>query len=102
MAKVIFSFNGIKAEIQCLKEDKMINICKKYVSKINVDLNSLYFLYSGQKINLDLTFNELSNNIDKNTNRMKILVFQYENEKFICPKCGERIKFNRKILMIQN
>ena len=31
---------------------------------------------------------------------MYILVYQYENEKFTCPKCGEKIKFNKKLIDI--
>ena len=49
MAKVIFSFNGIKTTVLCLKEDKMEDICLKYISKIDIDINSVYFLYDGNK-----------------------------------------------------
>ena len=43
MAKVIFSFNGIQTTIQSLKEEKMESICKKFASKIDIDINSIYF-----------------------------------------------------------
>ena len=52
MAKAIFSYNGTETVIQCLKEDKMKNICNKYSSKININLNSLFFIYGGNQINL--------------------------------------------------
>ena len=58
MAKAIFLFNGIQTTIQCLKEDKMKDICKKYISKINIDMHSVYFLYGGNQLNLELTFNQ--------------------------------------------
>ena len=98
MAKVIFSFNGIQTSIQCFKEDKMATICKKFATKIDADINSLYFLYGGIKINLDLSFDQLANPIDKSSNSMNILVYQFENEQFICPKCGEKMKFDKKLI----
>ena len=58
MAKVIFEYNGAKTTIQCLKEDTMKNICLKYSSKINTNINSLYFLYGGNQINPNLSFQE--------------------------------------------
>ena len=94
MSKVIFSFNGIQTIIQCLKEDKMESICKKFASKIDVNINSIYFLYGGNKLNLELNFNQLTK-----MNEINILVFQYENnEEIICPKCGEKIKYNKKLI----
>lgn len=59
MIKVNFFYNGIKTIIPCLKEDKMLTICQKYSTKIEVDINSLYFLYNGTIINYELTFYEL-------------------------------------------
>ena len=71
MAKVIFFFEGSEIEIQCLKEDKMKTICNKFSSKIMLNLDSLYFIYNGKQINLDLNFKEQVNSIDKNRNQMK-------------------------------
>ena len=96
MAKVIFSFNGIQTIIQCLKEDKMKNICNKYASKINININSLIFIYGGNKINYEISFQEQANSIDKERNEMNILVYKEENENEIkCPKCGEIIKIDK-------
>ena len=44
----------------------MKDICLKFSFKINIDITSLYFLYGGEKINLNLTFEQLANSIDKN------------------------------------
>ena len=96
MTKVIFSFNGIQTIIQCLKEDKMKNICNKYASKINININSLIFIYGANKINYELSFQEQANSIDKERNEMNILVYKEENENEIkCPKCGEIIKIDK-------
>ena len=91
MAKVIFSFEGREIDIQCLNEDKMKYICNKFSSKIKLNLDSLYFIYNGNKINLDLNFKEQANSIDKKRNQMNILVFRKENDVLKCKKCGEVI-----------
>ena len=69
-----FIFNGIKTTIQCSKEDKMKDICAKYASKIDKELNSLYFLYNENQINNELTFYEQANSLDKQSLEMNILV----------------------------
>ena len=46
-AKVIFNLEGIDVTIQCSKNEKMKDICQKYVNKINKNINSLIFLYGG-------------------------------------------------------
>ena len=93
MASVIFTYEGLPLKVQCLKEDKMKDICNKYISKININMNSLYFLYGGNQINLELTFKEQANSIDKERNEMNILVYKIEDE-LSCPKCGEKINLN--------
>ena len=65
MAKVNFTYEGIKTVIQCSKEDKMRNICSKFGTKSEVDINSLFFIYNGKLINLELTFYEQANSTDK-------------------------------------
>ena len=90
MAKVCFEYNGIKTFIQCSKEEKMSNICIKYAVKIQKNINSLYFLYNGIKINNELTFYEQANSFDKNRLEMNILVISTDDEanSLQCPKCG--------------
>ena len=56
MAEVIFIYKRNKITIQCSKEEKIKNICNKYASKIDKNINSLYFLYRGNQIKLELTF----------------------------------------------
>ena len=72
MAKVIFILEGEETYIQCSQEDKMKDICNKYASKIDININLLLFLYGGNKINLELTFREQANSIDNNRNEIKI------------------------------
>ena len=106
-AKVIFNFEGVDVTIQCSKEEQMKDICQKYVNKIDKNINSLIFLYGGNQLNFNLNFNQQANSLDKERNIMKILVYKNEDNECICPKCGEKIKFNTEkiddiILSINN
>ena len=71
---VEFNFNGNKTNIQCLKTQKMEDICRKYTTKIQKDINTLYFLYNGGKLNLSLLLDEVANKNDKEENIMRIIV----------------------------
>ena len=97
-AKVIFSLDGTEVTIQCTQNDKMANICQKYALKIETNINSLFFLYGGAQLNLNLSFKEQASSIDRNNNRMKVLVYKNEEDGFNCPKCGSKIQLNlRKV-----
>ena len=93
-ASVIFSFEGENILIQCSKEDKMKDICQKCANKIKKNINSLIFLYGGNQLNFQLRFKDLINFLDKEKNKMTVLVYKNENDELKCPKCGERIKLN--------
>ena len=99
MASIIFSYDGRETTIQCQAQDKMNDICQKFASKINVDINQIYFISGGNKLNLELSFSQLVNSIDKDSNIIKILVcdktknISKENLKkskeIICPECNK-------------
>ena len=93
-ANVIFTVEGVDVTIQCSQSEKMKHICQKYGTKIEKSINSLIFLYGGNQLNLELSFKDQANSIDKSNNIMKILVYKNENNDYICPKCGEKIKLN--------
>ena len=61
----------------------MRDICTYLSTKINVNINSLIFLYGGTQLNLEKTFKELTKE-----NKISISVDKYKNEE-ICPKCGK-------------
>ena len=89
MSLVNITYEGIRTSIQCLKEDKMKNICNKFLSKIEKNINSLYFIYNGSKINNDLTFYEQANSVDKQRFEMDILAIPNDDfDELKCPKCG--------------
>ena len=55
MVEVEFYYNGTKTIIQCKLDDKIKDICQKYLNKINEDKNNIYFSYNGNAGN---NFNE--------------------------------------------
>ena len=93
-ANILFTLDGCNTTIQCSKEDKMRDICQKYATKVNENLNSLLFLYGGSRINFELKFKEQANSLDIDNNKMSILVYKNENDEFVCPKCGEKLKLD--------
>ena len=107
MASINFTYNGISTTIQCNKDEKMRDIFDKFVSKTNLDINKIQFLYGGNIINnsSELTFIEQANSNDKERNIMNILVYKIDNtlknennsliesKYIICPKCQENCRF---------
>ena len=75
MASVEFNYEGRSITIQCNNYDTIDKIVQQYLSKSQVDPNSVSFLYNGSLItNKNLTFEQLSNSYDKSRNRMNVLV----------------------------
>ena len=103
MSTVKIDYEGKATIIQCLKTDKMFDICKKFSTKSNLELNNLYFLYGGSKINLNMTFQETANSIDNGRNQMNILALDInENEGLICPQCGFNYNINIDSKILEN
>ena len=74
----------------------MREICQRYSIKLGINQNLLIFLYGGNQINSELSFESQANMIDKGKKEMNVLVIRNENDEFICPKCGEKIKLNKE------
>ena len=87
-AKIIFNLDGIDINIPCSTEDKIKDICQKYVTKIESDINSLLFLYGGNQMNMELRFKEQAKLMDLDRKEMKVLVYKKENDDIICPHCN--------------
>ena len=104
MAEIKFNYKGEKILIKSDIDEKMGNIFSNFVSKNNVNLKKVYFLYSGKKISSELTFSQTANQFDKRRNKMVVLVNDLDNENsksdkkyyksniVICPTCLEPIK----------
>ena len=107
MAEVIFNYEGINTIIQCDENEKIEDIIKKFLIKINNSQNNnLIYLYNDKKINQELLFKEQANEIDKKRKKMEILVTKIEEEQnnikeiiskdIICPICKENILIDIK------
>ena len=94
-AKVIFILEGTNITIQCSEEDKIKDICQKYVTKIESNINSLLFLYGGNQMNMELKFKEQANSEDIDRKEMKVVVYKKENDDFNCPYCNKKIKLEK-------
>ena len=99
MSKVTFDFNQSKIDIYCKENEMMREICSRYATKLGQDLDSLFFIYSGKKINLNLAFNEVINSSDLKNKCFTLIVNSIEDKpeeshlikasQSICPKCSE-------------
>ena len=106
MSNIIFNFNGKETKVQCNVNEKMEEIFKRYSSKMEIDINKIYFVYNGEIINKDLTFSQLANEIDKKRNISNILVVEInktnenikliKSNEIICPQCKENVLINFK------
>jgi len=105
-ASILFIYNGMQTIIQCMKSDIMRNIFEKFSIKVELEKNkNFYYLYNGIKINEELKYEEIINEMDKKKNQMKILVIEENNKvirsenlqeinEIICPECRENILLN--------
>ena len=105
MSIVKFSFEGEETVIQCSKDDYLKDIINKFILKSNINEDEVFFLYGGNNINMDLSFFEQANKIDKERNQMNIIVFAKEepikegltkSKDIICPKCKQNCLINIK------
>ena len=59
MAKVEFLYDGQKIDIYCNENDKFNNIIIKFSQKVQKNKDDLCFLYGGNVVNVNTTFNGL-------------------------------------------
>ena len=101
MLNAEFIYNVKINIIQCNLDEKMKDICDKYLIKTNIDKNSVIFLYSGNIINEEMKLSDIKD-INK-LKEIKILVYSNNeinkekviiNSKYIiCPICKENIRY---------
>ena len=107
MTSIEFDYNGKKTIIQCNNNEKLKDIFQKFLNKLGITKDSVYFIYgSNVVINEELTFDNISNELDKNRNKMIILVNDnlvedskmsiIKSPEIICSMCKEisKIKIN--------
>ena len=79
--EVIFNYGGNPTSIQCNINDKIKDIKTKFLLKIDKKDTNLYYLYNGNQLKDESTFNEQANDLDKNRKKMNIIVTQSEEDK---------------------
>jgi len=92
-----FIYQGNAIKVQCKRNEFMKDIFKRYLAKIKKDINTLYLICNGNKINEEVKLEEISNK----DNEIKILVYDIngnnikgeeevlkQNKDIICPECG--------------
>ena len=105
MCEVEFNHNSNIDIIQCNKDEKIRDIIRKFLSKTNLDINSINFIYSGNmNIDYNLSFEEIASDTDKLRNKIIILVndkniineeeITIKSTNVICPICQEYTRIN--------
>ena len=92
MASAIFELDGKKITIQCTNSQTMKEICQSYGTKAQIDISKHVFLYNGNKINMDLSYEKQANDTDKTRNQMNILVSEIIDKKSMKEKISEDLE----------
>ena len=73
MMKLNFIYKGQIIPVQCTKNVKMKEIFEKFEIKANLENNSVFYLYNGNKLDKDMKLEEIIGNNDIN-NDINIIV----------------------------
>lgn len=101
---LVFKEEGKDVQVQCKKSEKIYDIFKRFTSKTGEDIDSLFFLINGEKVEDNIKLED----INKKDNKINVLVYKKddnddknineENAKLskdiICPTCGENCLIN--------
>ena len=100
--KIKIIFNGNEKQIKSDKYTRIGSVLNNYAKEIDMDINNLYFIYNGDLINLEKSFDDIC----EKSKEINILVYEYENENdneelkisndIICPICKEICMINFK------
>ena len=98
--EITFEYNQQRLIIQANLKDIFEEIKKKYTNKSGIQ--DIYLIYNGNKVKEEKRVEEIINAEDKNSSKMRILVYDIEERKLnerminakdiICPECKENIK----------
>ena len=105
--EIDFIYHGNIVTMLCSEKELMKDIIIRYSNKSKIELKSIFFLYAGDKINVNSTLETIIKKEDKNKKKMEILVCSEEENKeenkskvkpaqIICPECSEVALLNFK------
>ena len=66
---------------------------ERYEAKVKIDKNKVYLVYNGNKVNEELSFEELANKEDKKMNMMNIIIYEINNNTTIEEKIEKSKEF---------
>ena len=75
---MLFFFNGKEIKIEYYDDSKIYDVAKKFTRKIGKDINSLYFIYKGEILDLSKNFKES----EGKESVLKILVCEKDFEEY--------------------
>ena len=89
--EIEFNYQGQITIIQCNTQDNLNNIFHNFINKSNIDINLIYFLYSGNIIEGNSIIDQIINSTDKERKKMNILVNNkddpdYKTKRYIMSK----------------
>ena len=106
MVEVEFNYQQNIIKIQANINDRFQLIIEKYLNKINLDINNIYFLSNSKKISKDDILGNIMNESNKRNNKIIILVYSIntiidernmkKSDEIICPICKEICKYEIK------
>ena len=72
MSEINFLYQSTQTVIQCTKNDLMKDICQRFANKNKININEIYFIYNGNKVNENYTFVQQANTEDNKRNKINI------------------------------
>ena len=104
MIEIEFNYHGKITIIQCNNQDNLNDLFQTFADKVQININSVIFLYHENMIEGNSTIENRINDADKERKKMNILVNDKNNsnqnsmiikpKNISCPKCGEISRIN--------
>ena len=79
--EIEFNYLNYVTMIQCNTQDNFQKIFQSFANKANIDINTVYFLYSGIILDENSTIEQKINTNDKEIKKMNILVNNKDESK---------------------
>ena len=80
MVSIEIIYEGKSERFQIGRDEAFKDILVKYCSKLNKNMDEIFFFYEGKLIDENKTFNDLANSEDKQTKQMKIFVTDHNDD----------------------
>ena len=101
MIQIEFQLDQQTIIIQAKSDETFQAVIDRYIQKAQIQLNSVYFISNGSQIKLDQTLENAMTELEKQNQKIKVLVNKIEDKSddkkeviikskdIICPKCSE-------------